>query len=148
MAGDAEPFTVQAMRSTLSRGFTLIEQLAVITAVGAASVTAVPALLSVRDDASSATLSTLASTLSVTLQLNLAACQVTGQQAVADKCLPVQDCQQVAQLLNGGLPAGYAVLPQALGDGAPGANGVAGQCTLQQASSGASQHFVGVSAGH
>jgi len=136
------------MRSSLSRGFTLIEQLAVITAVGAASVTAVPAMLSVRDDAASATLSTLASTLAVTLQVNLAACQVTGQQAVSGKCLPVQDCQQVVELLNGGLPAGYSVLPQALGDGAPGANGVAGACVLRQSSSGATQAFAGVSAGH
>jgi type II secretory pathway pseudopilin PulG len=126
----------------LSRGFTLIEQVAVIAAVATASVTAMPSLLAVRDDAQAAMLASLAGALSSAMLLNQGGCLVTEQQAVADKCTPIQDCGDVAALLNGGLPRGYSVVPGNL----LGGRGAA--CRLRQDSSGTEAVFTGIASGH
>jgi prepilin-type N-terminal cleavage/methylation domain-containing protein len=122
------------------RGFTLIEQVAVIAAVAAASVTAMPSLLSVRDDAQAATLASLAGALNSAMLLNQGGCLVTDHVVVAGKCQALADCAQAGELLHGGLPAGYGVAPGALGQSSPVA------CTLTQLASGHSAVFSGVAA--
>ena len=46
--------------------------------------------------------------------LNQAGCLLTQQQPVPGKCQPVRDCSDVGGLLNGDIPAGYAVPAQPL----------------------------------
>ena len=125
---------------TLPRGFTLIEQLAVITLVGTASAAAVPALVDLRARAADTTLASLAATAGSAMALNQAGCLVTDQQAVAGKCQPVRDCADVATLLMAEIPAGYAVLPQPL---APQGS----RCALQRLQDGASVAFHGAATG-
>lgn len=124
----------------LPRGFTLLEQLAVITLVGTASAAAVPALLDLQARAADTTLASLAATAGSAMALNQAGCLVTGQQAVAGKCQPVRDCADVAGLLMTELPTGYAVQPQPL---APHGS----RCTLQRLQDGASAAFHGAATG-
>ena len=125
---------------TLPRGFTLIEQLAVLTLVGSASAAAVPALVDLQARAAGTTLTSLAAAAGSAMALNQAGCLVTEQQAVAGKCQPVRDCADVAGLLMTGLPAGYAVQPQPL---APHGS----RCMLQRLQDGASAAFHGAATG-
>ncbi len=124
-----------------ARGFTLIEQVAAIAVLGLASATAAPHLVQLHADAQAATLEAMARAASSAMALNLAACQVTGHQAVADKCTPQHSCADVGALLLGGLPAGYAVAP------APLARGQQARCTLRQLDTGAEAGFIGLGAG-
>ena len=125
---------------TLVRGFTLIEQLAVIAAVGVASATAVPSLLSVRDDAQAATLASLAGALSSAMVMNQGACLVAAQQAVEGGCTVLADCAQAGDLLQGGLPVGYAVTAAAM-------DRRGSACRLTHTASGLSASFTGVATG-
>lgn len=124
----------------LSRGFTLIEQLAVISLVGTASAAALPALADLQARAADTTLASLAATAGSAMALNQAGCLVTGQQAVAGKCQPVRDCADVTTLLMADLPTGYAVPPQPLGP-------QGSHCTLQRMNDGASAAFYGAATG-
>lgn len=125
-----------------ARGFTLIEQLAAITLAGAASAVAVPALVDLQAGAEAATLHALAQAATSAMAINQAGCLVTGQAAMAGKCTPVRQCDDVADLLLAGLPAGYRV------DAAPlGAAGSTRACTLVQVSNAATAPFTGIAAG-
>ena len=124
----------------LPRGFTLIEQLAVISLVGTAAAAALPALVELQAHAADTTLASLASAAGSAMALNQAGCLVTGQQSVAGKCQPVRDCADVATLLMGEIPTGYAVLPQPL---APHGS----TCTLQRLQDGANAAFHGAATG-
>lgn len=124
----------------LPRGFTLIEQLAVITLVGTASAAALPALVDLHALAADATLASLAAAAGSAMVLNQAGCLLTQQQPVPGKCQPVRDCSDVGGLLNGDVPAGYVVLAQALA-----AQG--GRCQLQRLQDGAAVAFHGVATG-
>jgi MSHA pilin protein MshA len=125
----------------LPRGFTLIEQLAVIALVGTASATALPALVDLRAQADDTTLASLAAAAGSAMVLNQAGCLVTQQQVVAGKCQPVRDCRDVGALLHGDIPAGYAVPAQPLAsDG--------GRCQLQRQRDGAAVAFHGVATAH
>ena len=122
------------------RGFTLIEQVAVIALVGTASASALPALVAFQQEAQATALASLAAAAGSAMLLNQAGCLVTDQQAVPGKCQPVQDCRQVASLLLGVLPAGYQVQPQPL-------QGDAGRCVLLRSRDGATATFHGAATG-
>lgn len=128
------------MRS-LPHGFTLIEQLAVVTLVGTASAAALPALVDLHAQAADTTLASLAAAAGSAMVLNQAGCMVTQQQPVPGKCQPVRNCSDVASLLLGEIPAGYAVPAQPLrADG--------GRCQLQRLHDGAAVAFHGAATGH
>ena len=124
----------------LPRGFTLIEQLAVITLVGTASAAALPALVDLHAHAADATLASLAAAAGSAMVLNQAGCLLTQQQPVPGKCRPVRDCSDVGGLLNGDIPAGYAVPAQPLAT-------EGGRCQLQRLQDGAAVAFHGVATG-
>ena len=126
---------------TLPRGFTLIEQLAVITLVGTASAAALPALADLQTQAADATLASLAAAAGSAMVMNQAGCLLTQQQPVPGKCQPVRDCSDVGALLNGDIPAGYAVPAQPLA-----AEG--GRCQWQRVQDGAAVAFHGAATGH
>ena len=130
-------------RPRAARGFTLIEQVAALTIAGAASATALPAIIEFHTEAQSVALRSLASAAASASVLNPAGCLITQQVPVSGKCQPVADCQQVVGLLMGDLPAGHQILPGALPRGA----GAEGVCTLQRDSDGATATFHAVSAG-
>ena len=127
-------------------GFTLVEQLAAITIAGVASVTALPALVQFESDAQSLALASLASTATSAAVLNQAGCLVTQQVPQPGKCQSVSDCQHTSGLLMAGLPAGYRILPGALGQGTR-TNGIEGSCTLQRDSDGVTAVFRSVTSG-
>lgn len=118
------------------RGFTLIEQLAVITLVGTAAAAALPALVDVHRQAADATLASLAAAAGSAMVLNQAGCLVTSQQPAPGKCQPVRNCSDVDGLLLGGIPPGYAVQAQSLArDG--------GRCQLRRLHDGTTVAFHG-----
>ena len=124
----------------LPRGFTLIEQLAVIALVGTASATALPALVNLQAQADATALASLAAAAGSAMVLNQAGCMVTQQRAVPGKCQPVDDCSDVGGLLIGAIPPGYQVPAQAL-------QGGDGRCQLLRQLDGASAGFYGAAAG-
>lgn len=123
------------------RGFTLVEQVTAIAALGLASAAAAPRIVQLHADAQAATLNALAHAASSAMAMNQAGCLVTGQQAVPDKCTPQRDCTDVGSLLLGGVPEGYVVRA------APLARGRDTLCTLQQLATGDEAGFVGIGAG-
>ena len=133
-----------------SRGFTLIEQLAVITAVGATSAVAVPRLAEFQAQAEATALASLAGAAGSAMVLNQAGCLVTGHRVAEGRCTAVADCADAATLLLAELPAGYQLLPQPIVPaggpaGGPG-NGRLAACQVLQLATGATAAFTGLSA--
>jgi len=122
------------------RGFSLIEQLAVIALVGSASATALPAMVALHQQADDTTLASLAASAGAAMALNQAGCLVTDQRSEAGKCQPVRDCADVAGLLMADLPAGYAVPARPL-------SAQGGHCRLVRLHDGGSAAFPGAAAG-
>ena len=129
-----------------ARGFTLIEQMAVITLAGAASAVALPQLIDLQADAEAATLTSLASAAGSAMVMNYGACLVTGQVVQTGKCVAIDNCRQVGELLLAELPAAYRVDDQPLGAAAGQAPGQAARCTLVQVDKGTAVAFHGIAA--
>ncbi len=117
------------------RGFTLIEQLAVVSIAGTVSVTALPALVDFHSHAEATALASLAAAAGSAMLLNQAGCMVSGQRPVPDKCTAVHNCAQVSALLLAELPAGYRVPARPLLG--------SDSCQLLRDSDGASARFYG-----
>ncbi len=122
------------------RGFTLIEQLAVLALVGSATASALPALVAINNQAEATALASLAGAAGSAMLLNQAGCLLTDQHAVPGKCQPVHNCQQVAGLLMAPLPAAYQIQAQALSDSG-------GQCQVVRLRDGAAAGFHGAATG-
>ncbi len=129
-----------------ARGFTLIEQLAVIATVGATSAVALPQFVEIQAQAEASALASLAGAAGSAMVLNQAGCLVTDHQAAAGRCSAVADCADAAALLMTELPAGYRIQPQAIGPQAGRANGVIATCQLVKLGSGEAALFSGLSA--
>ncbi len=127
-------------RHRTGRGFTLVEQLAVIALVGTVTASALPALAEFNQQAHHTLLASLAASAGSAMVLNQAGCLVTDGQAVPGKCQPVQDCQQVQGLLMQPLPAGFMVPVQPL---APGGT----TCQMLRLQDGAAAGFHGAATG-
>ena len=128
-----------------ARGFTLIEQIAAITLLGAASAVAVPALVDLRDEAQAATLRSLAQAATSAMVINQAGCLVTGQSVQAGQCDAVQRCGDVAKLLLAGVPPGYRVVDAPLD---PAASATTACRLVQDAGATAAEApFIGIAAG-
>ena len=130
-------------RSHRTRGFTLIEQLAVIVAVAATSAAALPQFVEIQAQTEATTLVGLAGSGMV---LNQAGCLVTDHHAALGRCSAVADCADAAMLLMADLPAGYRIEPQAIAPQGGRANGIIAACRMVQLASGASAVFTGLSA--
>ena len=79
------------------------------------------------------------------MHANYGACLVSDHAARPGGCMAVDNCRVLGRLFFGGLPAGYTVADQPLGNGAR--NGVEAACTVTQAQDGSSATFPGISAG-
>lgn len=130
----------------VARGFTLIEQLVLITAVATSSAVALPRFVEIQAQAEATALLSLAGAAGSAMVLNQAGCLVTDHHASAGRCAPVADCADAAALLMAELPAGYRIEPQAIAPEGGRANGKLADCRLLQLASGASAVFTGLSA--
>ena len=128
-----------------ARGFTLIEQVAVIVAVASTSAVALPQFIEIQAQAEATALVSLAGAAGSAMVLNQAGCLVTDHRAAEGRCSPVADCADAATLLMADLPAGYRIEPQAIAPRSGRANGIVADCRML-AATGASAVFNGLSA--
>src|SRR5437868_15547858 len=85
-------------------GFTLIELVMVIVILGVLAAVALPKFVSVDSEAKAAALAGIAGSLSSASAINYAGRKVSSSKGVA-----ITNCTDVANALQGGLPANYAI---------------------------------------
>ena len=124
------------------RGLALLEALTTTVLVGTLAATALPRLVELNGDARATTLKGVAAAATSTMYANHAACLVAASGRAAVRCVAVRDCADVAALMVGGLPAGYAVEARSLQGSARGND--ATSCTLSDSETGRSVAFSGL----
>lgn len=129
------------MQQRSSHGFALVEQIAVVLALGTASAVALPRLVELQTQAEGTARRHLAGAASTAMLMNQGACLVTGHRVEEGRCRSVRDCADVGGLLHGGLPEGYGASPQPL------ARGAEGVCQIVHQASGHADTFTGLGAG-
>lgn len=91
------------------QGFTLIELVIVIAIIGILSAVAIPKFINLSSNAQTAATNAIAGALGAANASNYAARKLSGSLGV-----PVTNCTNVANALQGGIPSGYTITAAAV----------------------------------